>query len=200
MAWVIGAWTGVILASYLAGSIPTAYLVVRRLRGQDIRQLGDHNPGAGNAAAVLGAKIGAAIAAVDIGKGAVAVLLARALLDSSAAEMIAGVAAVAGHNWPVFLGGRGGRGAATAVGVFFVLFAIPALPLGLAGLAVLYLTRSATKSLAFFLILTPILLLWPFGYPYSLIAYSIGLPLMVGICHFLSVRRITPVESVRSGE
>lgn len=109
------------LAAYLLGSIPTAYLV-GRMYGVDIRRLGDRNVGAGNTVRQVGALAGAGVAFVDIFKGVAAVLLARALGGGDVGAMLAGVLAVTGHNWPVFLGFRGGRGAATGIGVFFAFF------------------------------------------------------------------------------
>ena len=79
-------------------------------------------------------------------------------------------------------------------GAFFVLFPVPALLSGSLALVVLYFTGSITRTLAFFLILLPILLVWPFDYSYSLIGYVVGLPILVGITHFLSVRRLASLE------
>ncbi|MCH8226554.1 MAG: glycerol-3-phosphate acyltransferase, partial [Chloroflexi bacterium] len=117
MHWAALAWPGLLLISYFIGSVPTAYLATRLLKGQDIRQLGDRNVGAANVYRSVGPGIGVAVGIIDIAKGAVAVLLVKGLVDSTGLEMTAGVAALAGHNWPVYLGLRGGRGAATAVGV-----------------------------------------------------------------------------------
>lgn len=183
-------WTGVFLAAYFIGGIPTAYLAARLIKGADIRRLGDRNPGAANVFRNVGTKAGIAVGAVDIAKGAAAVILAKALLDSTAAEMISGGLAVAGHNWPVHLQFRGGRGAATGVGVMLATIPMLAIPLALASLAVLYFTKKATVSLATFLILAPILAWWPMDYSYPLAGYSLLIPLFVGLGHYLSVKRL----------
>ena len=87
LTWEAVAFTAVVtLAAYLIGSIPTAYLVVRRRRGQDIRQLGDGNAGAENVARILGRKAGVIVALIDLSKGLVVILLVRGL----AAAMLAG--------------------------------------------------------------------------------------------------------------
>ena len=104
MPWLIP------ILGYLLGSIPTAYIAGRLLRGRDIRQMGDGNVGAQNAFRQLGAKVGITVGIIDIGKGALAVLIAQAAGIPLVAVLITGAAAVVGHNWPVFLGVRGGRG------------------------------------------------------------------------------------------
>lgn len=200
MVWGGLTWAGLIFAAYLVGSTPTAYLAVRLLKGQDIRRLGDGNAGAGNVFRTIGSRVGIVVAAVDIGKGAAAVLLVRGFLDSTAAEMIAGVAAVAGHSWPVHLRLRGGRGAAAAVGVLMVMFPVLVIPLSIVALGVLYFIKSAIKALGFFFIslsfisLILVFLARPSGYSYPLLAYSVGMPVMVGLNHYLSLKRVPPPE------
>ena len=189
------------LISYLVGSTPTAYLAARWLKGEDLRRLGDRNLGAANVYRNIGSRAGIAVGIIDIAKGSAAVLLAQALFNSTAAEMIAGVAAVAGHNWPVHFRLRGGRGAATGVGVLIAVLPALALPLGITGLCILWLTRKAIMSLAFFLITVPVLTWWlakypypvaawwPVQYSYEVAAFALGIPILVGVSHFLSVRR-----------
>ena len=193
MPWDALTWHGLVLVTYFIGGFPTAYLVTRLVSGQDIRLVGDRNVGAANVYRSVGPKAGLAVGAIDIAKGAVAVLLVKALVDSTALEMAAGVAALAGHNWPVHLGLRGGRGAATAVGVLMAALPALAIPLGLTGLVVLYVTRSGIKSLGFFLITVPLaagLILWvgTNSYSYSITVYALAIPLMVGLSHYTSVK------------
>ena len=190
MQWLWITWTGLFLAAYFIGGIPTAYLAARWIKGADIRQLGNRNAGAANVYRTVGHKAGITVAVVDIAKGAVAVVLAKAILDSTTAEMISGGLAVAGHNWPVHLQLRGGRGASTAVGVLLATIPMLAIPLGLASLAILYFTKKVTVSLGFFLFLAPILAWWPMNYSYPLAVYSLLMPLLVGMSHYLSVKRL----------
>src|SRR3990172_2468693 len=105
-----------VLAAYLLGSIPWPYLVVRALRGIDIRSVGDGNMGTQNVWEAVG--LGAALMVFlgDMAKGAVAVLLPGLIGAPVATAALAGPAAVAGHIWPVFLRFRGGGGAAAALG------------------------------------------------------------------------------------
>jgi glycerol-3-phosphate acyltransferase PlsY len=111
-----------IVAGYLLGSIPTAYILGRVREGIDIRTVGSRNMGAMNSFYRLGFLYGVIVLLVDMGKGAAAVWLAR-LLGGAAApswwtliEMLAGAMAVAGHNWPVWLKFKGGKGGATVIG------------------------------------------------------------------------------------
>ncbi len=134
-----------IIFSYLLGSVPTAYLAGYLLKGEDIRKLGSGNVGATNALRVLGKGPGITVLLIDILKGALAVTAAGDfIIGHSNQEFPAvllrvgcGIAAVAGHNWPVFLGFKGGKGVATTLGVLIGLaLRIPGLGLIL-GLVVL---------------------------------------------------------------
>jgi glycerol-3-phosphate acyltransferase PlsY len=176
------------LVSYLIGGLPTAYIAARKLKGLDIRRVGDRNPGAANVYRSIGPAAGIAVAAIDIAKGSVAVLLARLLVDSTPMEMIAGAAVIVGHTWPVYLRLKGGRGAATAAGVLLAMMPVLAIPLALLALVVLLLTKNAMKSLGFFFICLPLLAFWPAHYSIPLVMFSLGVPLMVGFTHYLSVR------------
>ncbi|MBM3307026.1 MAG: glycerol-3-phosphate 1-O-acyltransferase PlsY [Candidatus Eisenbacteria bacterium] len=112
--------------SYLVGSIPAGDIAAR-LRGTSLRTAGSGNPGFTNAWRVLGPRAAVPVLIADIAKGVVAVLaIAPALgggspLGPTGVRLAAGVAAIAGHAWPVFAGFRGGKGVATACGVFLAL-------------------------------------------------------------------------------
>jgi glycerol-3-phosphate acyltransferase PlsY len=113
-----------LVVAYLAGSIPSAY-IAGRARGVDLRTQGSGNLGATNVVRVLGAKIGAAVFAVDMAKGALPVALLPQWASTPHPERWAiayGIAAILGHVRPIFLLGRGGgKGVATAGGVFLAL-------------------------------------------------------------------------------
>ena len=195
MSWDGLIWFSLVVTSYLIGGIPFAYIATRLLTGQDIRQLGDHNPGAANVFRNVGPKAGLIVGAFDVVKGAAAVLLVRSLVDSTALEMLAGVAVLAGHNWPVHLGLRGGRGAATAIGVLLAILPALAIPVGAVALLVLFLKRKATVAIGVFLIAVPILA-WSIGHSYPLAIYSVALPLLVGLTHYLSVRALPSKQTM----
>jgi glycerol-3-phosphate acyltransferase PlsY len=113
---------GVIVLSYLIGSIPTAYIFGRLMKGLDIRQHGSGNVGATNAFRVLGKGPGTAVLILDIIKGVVAVVfVAGYLFPDVTGRIAAAVAAVCGHNWTCFLNFKGGKGIATTLGVLIGL-------------------------------------------------------------------------------
>ncbi|HUJ39582.1 MAG TPA: glycerol-3-phosphate 1-O-acyltransferase PlsY [Candidatus Acidoferrales bacterium] len=110
------------LAGYLLGSIPFGYLVVRVTKGKDVRAAGSGNIGATNVNRVAGAGAGIVTLLLDVAKGYAAVWLAQRVSGGEVAWMAAaGLGAVVGHLFPVWLRFRGGKGVATAVGVFVPL-------------------------------------------------------------------------------
>jgi glycerol-3-phosphate acyltransferase PlsY len=118
-----------IVVAYLLGSIPFAYVWSRRWSAVDLRLVGSGNLGAANLMRASGVKAGVAVALLDAAKGAAGVALASRLSGGDpSATAAAGVAAILGHIYPVWLRFHGGKGVATACGVFSVLtpFAIPA--------------------------------------------------------------------------
>jgi glycerol-3-phosphate acyltransferase PlsY len=108
-------------AGYLMGSIPFAYLLARRHRGIDLRAAGSGNVGAANLLRTTTKKIGASAMMLDMGKGVASVLVAQRIDPGATGPAVAGIAAVLGHIYPVWLGFRGGKGVATTCGVFAVL-------------------------------------------------------------------------------
>lgn len=189
-------WAVVVIASYLIGSLPSAYIAGRILKRQDIRQIGDNNAGAANAYHSLGRFTGIIVCALDTGKGAAAILLAHSLNDSGTIHMVAGVSAVAGHNWPFFLHFRGGRGAATALGILMVMAPVAAIPMSLGCLILLLFSRSSMVALSFAFVPTPILA-WLLGIDFGIVGYMILLPIIVGISHFSSIRRMPQTSGTK---
>lgn len=197
MPWVSVYWIASIVVAYLVGSIPSAYVAGRLAGGRDIREEGDRNPGAGNAYRTIGPKVGLTVGAIDVGKGAVAVLIATAATDSVGAGMAAGVVAVAGHNWPIFAQLRGGRGAAATVGVLLVLAPIPAIPISLISFAFLPFIRNITLVLGVIMVPMP-LLVWLTGGSAPLVVYSVGLPMMAGARHYYTTRKANKLQEARA--
>ncbi len=178
-----------ILLGYLLGSIPTAYIAGHLLKGQDIRQMGDGNVGAQNAFHQLGHKTGITIGLLDAGKGALAILVAQAVHLPQLAVLTTGVAAVTGHNWPIFLGFRGGRGESTTIGVLLMIVTQPMLIMAGPTILALLITRNVTLASA--VLFVPLsLVCWWRGVPGTYLAYSIALPCLVGFTHFLRTRRV----------
>jgi len=149
----------VIALGYVIGSIPVGYLMVKLMKGTDVRQHGSGRTGGTNVWRAAGLGPAILTAAGDFLKGLSAVLIARAVLGSSVGEVLAGVAAVAGHNWSVFLGWRGGAGTATNLGVISALSLPVALALSAAGLLVIVISRYASAASLAVAVLAPAIFL-----------------------------------------
>jgi len=130
-----------IVAAYTLGSIPVAWLVVRRWAHLDVRRIGSGNVGATNALRATTPTIGLLVALADAAKGALAVWLARRTHASDGAVAIAAVASVVGHVAPIWLRFRGGKGVATASGAFAVLAPVAAAAAFVVFVAVVWGTR-----------------------------------------------------------
>lgn len=116
-----------ITLAYLIGSIPVGLLVVRLVSGKDIRVIGSGRTGGTNALRAAGVHAGLLTGLGDMAKGAGAILLARLIAPGlPALEALAGVAAVAGHNWPIYIGFKGGAGTGPNVGVATALWPLSA--------------------------------------------------------------------------
>jgi len=182
MPWLI------VLLGYFLGSIPAAYIAGHVRKGVDIRQVGNGNVGAANAFHQLDAKTGIAVGLIDAGKGALAIVIAQATSQPQIAVLVTGAAAIIGHNWPVFIGFRGGRGESTTIGVLFIMVTQPMLIL--AGPTILTLIFRKNVIIASAVLFVPLpLVCWLTGIPVPLIAYSVALPCLVGITHFLRTRQ-----------
>jgi glycerol-3-phosphate acyltransferase PlsY len=177
----------VVIFSYLLGSIPTSYIAGRLVLSRDIRHMGDKNAGAANAYRELGRNAGISVFLIDAAKGAIVILIAQAVQMPQGVVLTAGLAAVIGHNWPVFLGFRGGRGVSTTIGILYVLVTIPMLILTIPTLLILIIRRNVTPSMAFLFITLPVLDLL-FKVQPILIVYGIVLPALVGVTHWLRTR------------
>jgi glycerol-3-phosphate acyltransferase PlsY len=181
-----------IVIAYLLGSIPFAY-IIGKLSGFDVRKVGDRNVGTFNIFRHAGLGSGIATLIADVGKGALAIVVAKLLSVNELVVFGAGVAAVIGHNWPVFLRFRGGRGLAVIIGVLLALVPIEMLIAAAISIAVLFATRSSIWfGVALFLPLVLLCLL--FRERISLIIYSAALPCLAGLTHVLTTRHLSPEE------
>ncbi len=125
----------VLAMAYVLGSVPVGYLI-GRLHGTDVRDHGSGNIGTTNVLRLFGTKWAILVLLMDVGKGYLACALATYLGVPGEIIALSGLAAIAGHNWSVFLRFAGGKGAATTAGVF--LYLTPgALAVGL-GIAALF--------------------------------------------------------------
>jgi len=197
-----------IVASYLLGSIPAAYLAGKS-RGIDLRKHGSGNLGATNVIRVLGTRIGLLVFAVDMAKGAIPVALFPRWIPASAlpmgnatiAAILCGIAAIVGHVRPVYLKfGRGGKGVATAAGVFLALAPIQT-TLALLIFAVVLLSSGFVSlgSLTSAAVL-PILLGVTVGIRSPLFAISVVVAVFVFWTHRANIVRLRNGEEHRFGK
>ncbi|MCK4273964.1 MAG: glycerol-3-phosphate acyltransferase [Dehalococcoidales bacterium] len=113
-------WIILIVCSYLLGSVPSSYLAARS-RGIDLRKDGTQQVGGGNLWRTTSRKLGLIVGIFDFFKGMLMVLIALKLGLDAGQQLAVGLAAVAGHNWSVFLRFHGGRGVATSLGIIIIL-------------------------------------------------------------------------------
>ena len=175
------------LGAYVVGSVPTAYILVRWMKEEDIRDVGSRNVGALNAYNRTGAWAGLLVLLVDTAKGVLAVAAPRLLGVDPWVLFITTSLVVAGHNWPVFLNFRGGKGAAAIFGISLVI--VPWLTIITAGpsILVMLLLRNVVLGAAFGFILLNTLL-WVTGQGAEQVRLCLLLTLLVTGTYVLNVR------------
>ena len=127
--------------SYFLGSIPWGYFVLQWYKGVDIRDYGSGRIGMSNVLRTSGRKGAVPVLLLDLSKGVTVVIVARYILGAGYGEVFAGLMALAGHNWPIFLSFRGGRGIATGLGALSVMAPVSALIGAVVFIPVTLLTR-----------------------------------------------------------
>lgn len=128
---------GILILGYLVGSVPVGLIVGKLVKGIDVREYGSGNIGFTNVWRTLGIGPGIVVFVLDVAKGVGPVVLSRALGFNPLAVIGAGLLAVLGHNFSVFIGFRGGKGVATSLGVIIgINWAIALTALALWGLLV----------------------------------------------------------------
>ncbi|MBD3169178.1 MAG: glycerol-3-phosphate 1-O-acyltransferase PlsY [candidate division Zixibacteria bacterium] len=200
-----------LIISYLAGGIPTAIIAGKILKGIDIRDYGSGNAGATNVFRVLGPVPAIAVILIDAGKGVLAVLLISTIVppsfinDVDGVRIICGLAAILGHNLPVWAGFRGGKGVGTGAGV---MFSVLPLETGIAVLCfavVVALTRYVSLGSMIAATVLPVLLLiekFYLGYVISdiLLGVCIFTCLFVIISHRSNIRRLIAGKENKIGK
>ncbi|MFE5317157.1 glycerol-3-phosphate 1-O-acyltransferase PlsY [Paenibacillus sp. NPDC056579] len=148
-----------IIVAYLLGSISFSYLAGKMLKGIDIRNHGSGNAGATNTLRVLGKGPAITVLLLDALKGVAAVWIGRWLGQGDMLiEVLCGIAAISGHNWPVYFGFRGGKGIATTIGVMITLAPMAVVYAGIVCILAIALTRYVSLGSLVFTALLPILL------------------------------------------
>ena len=183
------------ILSYLLGSIPAGFLVGSSA-GVDVRSAGSGNIGATNVARTLGWKKGLVTLFADVAKGYLPVMAAHLLELGEVAAAAAGLAAFAGHLYPVFLRFKGGKGVATAAGVY-----LAAMPLGILvvlGVFMVVMLVGRRVSLASMLaaVLAPAVA-WALSYPEEVAWMSLVIGILVVLRHRDNIRRLMAGEEPR---
>ena len=150
----------VIIVGYLIGAIPTGLIVVRLLTGEDIRRHGSGNIGTVNVLRVAGTGTAVVVLAVDILKGMVPVMLAVRMGLPSWTVVAGGLAAIAGHNWSVFLKFQGGKGIATSFGALLALSWPAAAVAGAVWVVAVAITRYSSLGSLLAVVSVPLSLRW----------------------------------------
>ena len=178
-----------LVLGYLIGSFPSAYVVARLRKGIDIRQVGSRNMGAMNVFYSVGFGYGILVLALDIGKGAAAVAIARFMGTPDVVQLLAGLASVVGHNFPVFLNFKGGRGGATCIGI--LIYVMPwGIPIYLgAFLLSLAITKYPTLSYSLAFFCFPFIA-WLIYHRWDYILFSIVIVLLPAIRYIPRVREM----------
>ena len=177
-----------VLFGYLAGSVPFAYLLARRA-GIDVRVAGSGNVGAANVLRTTGAWRAVAVMALDVTKGAAAVLVAYLAAGGASTAAATGAAAIVGHIYPVWLRFHGGKGVAVAAGVFCVLSPIATAIAASLFLVTVWLTRYISLgSIAATIALPPAA--WLSGEPRGVVAAAAGSGALILFRHRANLRRL----------
>jgi len=189
----------VVSIGYLAGSIPFAFLAGRYFRGVDIRRIGSGNVGAANVLRSTGALTAVVVMLLDAAKGAGAVLFVQWLAPGDAAPAAAGIAAVVGHVYPIWLRFRGGKGVATAAGAFAVLTPLALAPAAAIFVATVWATRFISLcSIVATLALGPIAL--ALGASAAVVGAACAAALLIVFRHRANIGRLLAGTERRIGQ
>ncbi|SFE33678.1 glycerol-3-phosphate 1-O-acyltransferase PlsY [Alteribacillus iranensis] len=205
-----------VVAAYLLGSISFSYVVAWNIKKIDIRQHGSGNAGATNILRVLGKGPAITVLALDILKGIVAVWLAKLLEWSNMlphfsplgeveglAPALAGLAAILGHNWPIYYGFKGGKGVATAIGVIGSLVFFPAVYVGITAILSIVITRYVSLGSLIFGVGTPVILWFTkdyYGHPDPYFYLTALLGIMSLWKHRTNIKRLIKGDESKIGE
>jgi glycerol-3-phosphate acyltransferase PlsY len=189
-----------VVVGYLLGSISFAVLVVRLTTGKDIRTEGSGNAGATNVLRSHGKGLGLVVAALDVAKGAAAVLLVRLATADPRYLAAAGFAAILGHVFPIFYGFRGGKGVATAVGAFLILAPLATLVCVGVFMAVVAATRYVSLGSMFAIVLLPPVAGTLFHASLPVVAAAAATAILVVLKHRENLKRLVRGTERRLGQ
>jgi glycerol-3-phosphate acyltransferase PlsY len=188
---------------YLLGAVPAGYLAGRLTRGIDVRDYGSGKTGGTNVMRTLGLGAGVLVMVFDIAKGAVPVLIARAISGEPYVQVVAGMAAVVGHDWPVYLGFRGGRGVGSSAGALLAMNPLATLALVPIALAVVAVTRYMSLMSVGTAVLAVVLFLAlaiAGVHPYAYAVFAGAAAALIIVLHRDNIERLLSGSERRIGE
>jgi len=186
-----------VVIGYLAGSVPFAFLLARRA-GIDVRVVGSRNVGAANVMRSTGTGRAVAVMALDVAKGAAAVVFANLTTGGATLAAATGAAAVVGHIYPVWLRFHGGKGVAVAAGAFAVLAPVATALAAVLFLVTVWITRYISLgSIAATAVLPPIA--WLVGAPLGVVVAAAGSATLILFRHRTNLRRLRAGTERRLG-
>jgi glycerol-3-phosphate acyltransferase PlsY len=197
------AYATCVVAGYLLGAVSWGLIVGYLFTGKDIRNFGSGKTGATNVLRTAGKLAFGLVLVADVAKGAAPTLLGRFAFDDAGAAAAGALAAVVGHNWPVFSGFRGGRGVATAFGGALGLTPLLALTFPVAALVIVGTTRvmSLMSIVAAPLAGMAIICAWLAGWTDGAYAlYAVGAVALIEYMHIPNLRRLLAGTEPRLGQ
>ncbi|MFZ5686743.1 MAG: glycerol-3-phosphate 1-O-acyltransferase PlsY [Bacillota bacterium] len=187
----------ILVFSYLLGSIPIG-LLVAKLRGIDIRRHGSGNIGATNVFRILGTGPGFIVLVGDMLKGIIAVWVGG-LTDGPNLALIAGLTAIAGHSWSIFLKFSGGKGVATAGGVLLALAPGVVAAALTVWLTIVLLFRYVSLASIIAAVTVPFFMVL-FGKPWSLFAFGVAAAVLIIYRHKPNIKRLLTGKELKIGD
>lgn len=190
LSWVI---------SYLIGSISFSYLIAKKVAGIDIRSHGSGNAGATNTLRVLGKGPGIAVLILDALKGLAAMGIAHLMTGDPLAYAVAGLFAIAGHNWPIFFGFRGGKGIATTLGVVLGFSPLAFLIGAIVAVLVIAITRFVSLGSLVMVTVIPIVIFF-LDKPISFFWASLLITVFAYVRHYNNIRNLLAGNERKLGD
>lgn len=205
---MVAEFVAIVVIAYLLGSIPFGLIIAKLKSGVDVREQGSGKTGATNVMRAAGTKLGVLTIVLDVSKATGAVMLAAVIIDGGSGiisvggasvhwqqigQVVAGMAAVAGHNWPIFARFKGGRGVTAYFGTLFAIYP----PAGIFGAQVVAITAlrsrhmslgSVLGALAALCLMIPLTMLYNF--PPIYLAYSLAVIALLIYQHQDNIKRL----------
>ena len=188
----------ILLGSYLLGSFPSGFLYAKNLKGIDLRYVGSGSTGATNVLRNIGKWPALIVFILDVLKGLIAVKIAYFFLSENIFQVLAGLCAISGHIWPVWLKGKGGKAVATGLGMFIAI----SWKVGLASFGTFLFVISLTKIVslssivaALFLPIYMLIYLGILNHPFTIFSFIVSI--IVIWKHRSNINRILKGEEPR---